>query len=317
MSLMSHGNVLAVDLGGTRIKLGVVRDASVLAQDVIEAQARGGLAARLGEIEAALRRLCESNNVSLGSLSAIGMAFPSLIDPRSGKITSTNDKYPDAKGFDLTGWARSAFGLPIAVENDANAALAGEWQFGAGRGTRSCVIMTLGTGIGTSAVIDGVPLRGQHGQAGNLGGHFIVNPFGRKCTCGGTGCVETEASEWVLPTIAREHPGFAESRLASADPLNYRAVFELAADGDAVAREIRDRSIRVWSAAAVSMIHAFDPEVVILAGGIMKSPEPTLSMMQRFVDDNAWVGWGRVRVVKGEHGDAAALLGLGYLATRD
>jgi glucokinase len=313
---MSEPIILAADLGGTRIKLGVVRGGSVLREGVLDAQARGGLAPKLREIEMSFRQLCDSAGVDIRRIGGLGMAFPSLIDPKTRTITSTNDKYPDAKGFDLTGWADATFGLPVAVENDANAALAGEWRYGAGRGVNSCVIMTLGTGVGTSAVIDGQPLRGQHGQAGNLGGHFIVNPFGRQCTCGGTGCVETEASEWVLPTIAREHPGFAESRLASADPLNYRAVFELAEQADPVAREIRDRSIRIWSAAAVSMIHAFDPEVVILAGGIMKSPEPTLSMMQRFVDDNAWVGWGRVRVVKGELGDAAALLGLGYLATR-
>lgn len=305
---------LAADLGGTRIKLGVVRAGMVLAQTAIDAQSRGGLAPKLGEIESTFRELCRQANVDPRHLTGIGMAFPSLIDPATRLIRSTNDKYPDARGFDLPGWARRTFDLPIAVENDANAALAGEWQYGAGRGSRSCVIMTLGTGVGTSAVIDGVPLRGQHGQAGCLGGHFIINAFGRKCTCGGTGCVETEASNWAIPAIAREHPGFAASRLAVVATIDYAAIFTLAAEGDPVAVELRDRSIRVWSAAAVNLVHAYDPEVVILTGGIMKSPEPTISMMQTFIDDHAWVGWGRVRVVKGELADAAALLGVSYLA---
>ena len=305
---------LAADLGGTRIKLGVVRAGMVLAQTAIDAQSRGGLAPKLGEVESTFRELCRQANVDPRHLTGIGMAFPSLIDPATRLIRSTNDKYPDARGFDLPGWARRTFDLPIAVENDANAALAGEWQYGAGRGSRSCVIMTLGTGVGTSAVIDGVPLRGQHGQAGCLGGHFIINAFGRKCTCGGTGCVETEASNWAIPAIAREHPGFAASRLAAVATIDYAAIFTLAAEGDPVAVELRDRSIRVWSAAAVNLVHAYDPEVVILTGGIMKSPEPTISMMQTFIDDHAWVGWGRVRVVKGELADAAALLGVSYLA---
>jgi glucokinase len=305
---------LAVDLGGTTIKLGVVRAGTVLAQSAIDAGSRGGLAPKLGEIEAALRSLCASAGVDVAAVAGIGMAFPSLIDPKTRVITSTNDKYPDARGFDLAGWARRAFGVPVAVENDANAALAGEWQFGAGRGSRSCVIMTLGTGVGTSAIVDGVPLRGQHGQAGCLGGHFVVNAFGRPCTCGGVGCVETEASSWALPAIAAAHRDFASSRLAAAGAVDYATLFRLAEDGDAVATELRDRSIRVWSAAAVNLVHAYDPEVVILAGGILRSPEPTVSMMQKFIDDHAWVGWGRVRVVKGELGDAAALLGVSYLA---
>lgn len=307
---------LAADLGGTTIKLGVVRAGRVLAQGAIDAASRGGIAAKLPEIEATWRGLMASAGVDAArQVAGVGMAFPSLIDPKTHVITSTNDKYPDAKGFDLAAWARGAFGVPIAVENDANAALAGEWQYGAGRGCRSCVIMTLGTGVGTSAVVDGVPLRGQHGQAGCLGGHFIVNAFGRACTCGGVGCVETEASSWALPAIARAHPGFERSRLAGEGRIDFAAVFQLAGEGDVVARELRDRSIRVWSASAVNLVHAYDPEVVILAGGVMRSPEPTLSMMQKFIDDHAWVGWGRVRVVRGELGDAAALLGVSYLAS--
>lgn len=312
---MSDPVTLAADLGGTRIKLGVVRGGAVLAQAAIDAQSRGGLAPKLGEIESTFRDLCRQADIDARDLAGIGMAFPSLIDPATRLISSTNDKYPDAKGFDLPAWARRTFDLPIAVENDANAALAGEWQYGAGRGARSCVIMTLGTGVGTSAVIDGVPLRGQHGQAGCLGGHFVINAFGRRCTCGGVGCVETEASNWAIPAIAREHPDFAGSRLASVQEIDYAAIYALAAEGDPLAIELRDRSIRVWSAAAVNLVHAYDPEVVILTGGILRTPEPTISMMQQFVDRHAWVGWGKVRVAKGELADAAALLGVSYLAS--
>lgn len=313
---MSNPVTLAADLGGTKIKLGVVCGASVLAERALEAESRAGLAPRLPLIAGAFRELVAQAGVNRADIAAVGMAFPSIVDPKLNAITSTNDKYPDAKGFDLTGWANKEFGVPITIENDAHAALAGEWQFGAGRGVRSCVIMTLGTGIGTSAVIDGVPLRGQHGQAGNLGGHFTVNAFGRRCVCGNIGCVETEASSWILPTVAREHPRFASSRLAQMSEIDYAAVFRLADEGDETARDLRDRSIRVWAAAAVNMVHAFDPEVVILVGGIMRSAAPILAQMQAYLDDHAWVGWGKVRVAKGQLGDSAALLGLSYLAGR-
>lgn len=306
---------LAVDLGGTRIKIGLVADGRVIQQTVIAAESRGGLRARLGEITEKLRSLCEAANLSVDRCDGIGMAFPCLIDPKTQRITSTIDKYPDATQIDLPEWAMQTLKLPLAVENDANAALAGEWRFGAGKGCDSCIMMTLGTGVGTSAIIDGVPLRGKHGQAGCLGGHFTLNVFGETCVCGNIGCVETEASSWSLPKIARQSNHFAASKLSSETMIDFAAVFRLAAEGDELAAQLRDRGIRVWSAAAVNLIHAYDPEIVILGGGIMKSPEPTVSMMQAHINAHAWSGWGKPTVLPAALGDSAALLGLGYLAS--
>jgi glucokinase len=176
--------------------------------------------------------------------------------------------------------------------------------------------MTLGTGVGTSAVIDGVPLRGQHGQAGCLGGHVTVNVDGVRCVCGNIGCVESEASTWALAKLARADAAFAASALARDEVLDYRAVFAHASAGDKLAVAMRDRAIRVWSAAAVTLVHAYDPELIVLGGGIMKTPEPIVSQMQAYVSAHAWVGWGMPRVVAGELGDSAALLGLDYFARR-
>src|SRR5207248_2646529 len=155
-------------------------------------------------------------------------AFPCLIDPATQSICSTIDKYPDATQLDLKDWTRQQFALPLLLENDANAALAGEWQRGAGRGCRSVVLMTLGTGVGTSSVIDGVPLRGQHGQAGCLGGHMTIALDGPRCVCGNIGCVETQASTWALPKLAREQPDFERSALAQEEVIDYQTVFRLA-----------------------------------------------------------------------------------------
>jgi glucokinase len=176
--------------------------------------------------------------------------------------------------------------------------------------------MTLGTGVGTSAVVDGVPLRGQHGQAGCLGGHVTVNIDGRACVCGNVGCAESEASTWALPAHAKGDPDFANSALSREPVLDYRAVFRHADAGDALASRLRDRAVNVWSATAVTLVHAYDPEVVVLGGGIMKSPGPIVPRMQKYLDEHAWVGWGKVKVVAGELDDAAALLGLEYLVER-
>ena len=301
---------IAIDFGGTRIKAGVVRDGAVAALRVLDAESRGGLAARLPVIVDAVRDACREAGTTAEACAGIGMALPCIV--LGGKILSAIDKYPDAITMDLPAWSRQTLGLPLALENDANAALAGEWQYGAGRGARSVVLMTLGTGVGTSAVIDGVPLRGQHGQAGCLGGHVTVNIDGGRCVCGNVGCVEMEASTWALGERARADASFGTSALSREEVLDYRAVFRHADAGDALATKLRDRAIRVWSAAAVSLVHAYDPERIVLGGGIMKTPEPIVSTMQAYVNEHAWVGWGKPRVVAGELGDSAALMGLDY-----
>jgi glucokinase len=316
---MTHPNyALCIDLGGTRVKLGVVNpdDGRTLAGASIPAAAQGGLSATLPGVSAKLRELIASLGPALGECVGVGIALPSLIDAKAQKVRSTNDKYPDAKTFDLSHWSQQEFNLPCVIENDANAALAGEWRFGAGRGVKSVVLMTLGTGIGTSAVIDGQPLRGEHGQAGCLGGHFIVNPFGKRCTCGAIGCLETEASTWALPEIVRSEPGYESSALSHETLIDFAALFQLAGNGDAVARRVRDRCLAWWGAGVVSLIHAYDPERVVMAGGVMASAEAILPAIRASMQQNAWVGWGSVEVVAGELGDGAALAGLAWLTQR-
>jgi glucokinase len=165
-------------------------------------------------------------------------------------------------------------------------------------------------------VIDGVPLRGLHGQAGCLGGHVTVNVEGRRCVCGNIGCAEDEASTWALPDRAKADPLFASSELSRRPVIDYRAVFEAADAGDELAVKLRDRTIRVWSAAAVTLVHAYDPEIIVLGGGIMKTPEPTRGGIEAYVNRHAWLGWGKIKVAVGELGDAAALHGLEYLVAR-
>lgn len=305
--------IIAIDLGGTRIKVGVVAGARTLAHAALDADAQAGLEPKLPEIESVVRDLCKQASIDARDCRAVGFAFPCLVDPRSQRVTSGVGKYPDAQTLDLCAWAKRTFAAEVVVDNDANAALAGEWQFGAGRGCADCVMLTLGTGIGTSVVMNNRPLRGAHGQAGNQGGHIVLNAFGRKCICGNIGCAETEASSWALPEIVQTLDGFSKSQLAREPVLDYATIFRLA-DSDPVARKLRDRSIHIWSIAALNLVHSFDPERVILGGGIMRSPEPIISLMQQHIDQNMWTGWGTPRVVASELGDSAALLGMGYLA---
>lgn len=312
--MKAHPIVLACDAGGTRIKLGLVCGRHVLARREFPSRASEGLAPALERIARAAGGCCRDVGLHLREVSGFGLSFPGIIEPRTERILSTPaGKFDDAGALDVRSWAGEHLGLPTRICNDANAALAGEWAHGAARGFRSVVLMTLGTGIGTSAIIDGVPLRGQHGQAGCLGGHLTANLDGRKCPCGNVGCAETEASTWALPAQVRSHPGFAGSRLSREDRIDFAAVFRAAKEGDAVAVAVRDRAIRVWAGALISLIHAYDPECAVIGGGIMASRSVLLPRLRRQVAEHAWTPWGKPVLRAAALGNDAGMLGVATL----
>jgi len=112
-----------------------------------------------------------------------------------------------------------------------------------------------------------------------------------------------------MPLVARAWPGFAESALAGIESLGFRELFTHAERGDAVASEVRERCMRVWAANAVSLIHAYDPEIMILGGGAMQSAEPIVSFVQEYVNAHTWSSWGKTQVQAASLGNTAALLG--------
>lgn len=305
--------VMAVDFGGTRIKLGLVSSGEVIAQDVLAARSHEALADRLEHVATALEKLCENNGIDPRSCEGIGLSYPSIVDSSGARILDHFGKFGDASHLNLRAWAQERLKLPLAIDNDARMALIGEWRFGAGRGCDNCVIMTLGTGIGVSAVIQGRVLRGAHGQAGILGGHMTLRHGGGNCVCGNVGCAEAEASTSVIARLARENPDFNTSALASHSTIDYAGIFKWAEQGDACALALRDHSLQVWSALAVNLIHVFDPERLILGGGVMGSASFILPAVQAYVNRHAHTPWGKVRVVSSELGDRAALAACEWL----
>jgi glucokinase len=305
--------VLACDMGGTRIKLGLVRGGRVLASDVIPAHSDQGLRARLPAIADALRSLCSRQRVAVGACEGLAVSFPSLVDVASARILAEYGKYRDGPEVDLRAWSREVLGLPLAIENDARMALIGEWRHGAGRGSDDVVMITLGTGLGTSAVVEGRVVRGKHGQAGCLGGHLTVRYGGRPCSCGNVGCAEAEASTAFLAKIAAERADLKQSALALEPTIDYAAVIRHATAGDACARALLEHSVRVWGSLAVNLIHAYDPEIVILGGGIMASAEVILPVVREHVLKHAHTPWGKVKVVASELGDQAGLVAAEWL----
>jgi glucokinase len=306
---------ISIDLGGTIIKAGLVQGGRVIVSSTIPAQSQEGLAAQLPRIETLVDQLCGEAMVQRRACSGVGVAFPTLIDPNTARpIAPMKGKYADACELDLKRWALESLGLPLHMENDAHAALLGEWKFGAGREASDLITMTLGTGIGVSVLLRGKLLRGKHYQAGVLGGHVVVVPNGRECSCGGRGCVEAETSARYLPDLAARETDFASSTLRNLPHLDYAAVFRCAAAGDLLAIRLRDRAMDLWASLIVSLIHVFDPERIVIGGGIMRSAEVILPHIRAFVAQNAWTPWGKVDIQAAALGDDACLVGLSVLS---
>jgi glucokinase len=301
---------LVADIGGTRIKLALVRDQIVLAQELIQARSDEGLAPQLPRIVEVFRQLAARVGIACRDCSALGIAFPSLV--ASGdkpRVLTAYGKYEDAPRLNLQLWSDEELGLQLFMENDARMSLLGEWRAGAGRGSNDLVMVTLGTGLGTAVIIQGRPLQGKHGQAGVLGGHLTVRQGGRLCTCGNRGCAEAEASTSVLPQIASEHCEFSKSRLREVSVIDYATIFHLARERDTCSIALRAHCIQIWSALIVNLIHAYDPDRVIVGGGIMAGRDEFLPHLERSVFAHTHTPWGRVEIIPAQLGDAAALIG--------
>ncbi len=304
--------VYAIDLGGTRIKMGIVNNGKVVARDVIDAKSCEGLSSRLADIENVLKKLAGQSKIPAEKFIGVGFAFPSLVDNKTGQILCDSDKYSDAESLNLNFWCRKAFSLPFAIENDARMAMIGEWQFGAGRGCNNIVMITLGTGIGTSALIEGKVLRGVHSRAGCLGGHLTINYTSeRKCYCGNLGCAEAESGTHFLSEIIKKYPEFKNSELV--ENLNYKKIFSYAEKGDPLAIKLKDNALKAWAALAVNLIHAYDPEILIVGGGIMQSADIILPHLKEYIKEHASFCLDCPEIKASELGDSAALLACEWL----
>ena len=303
---------IGVDMGGTKIKLGLMHDGKVEAHSSLAASSHVNLATRLEEIGDKVDELLEAHNAQPVG---IGIAFPGIVDNIRHKILSKYVKYPDARDFDFSHWAFNRWKIPVAVENDAKAALVGEWQFGNGKGCNDLVLITLGTGVGSAVMIEGKLLSGRNFVAGNLGGHMTINLHGKTCNCGGIGCLETESSTWALADEVKSAPELSASSLSHELDIDFKSLFKHAANGDGLALRIRDKCIKAWSLGTINLIHAFDPERIVVGGGIMESHQLVLPQIRRMIAAHSWVKDNPPELVAAAHPQKAGMLGMYYLLT--
>lgn len=304
---------LAVDIGGTRIKIASLRDGTVERIVMIPAHSEGRLQDRLEDIARSLEQVAEQR---IQDYDGLGIALPCLVNPATGRATEIYGKFEDAPDVDLFSWCRKQFGLTPAVEQDSKAALLGEVRYGCARGVENAVMLIMGTGVGTAVMQRGELMDSRRHFAGALSSHIIVDAFhGRKCTCNARGCLEAYAASWALPGMIREHPMFPSSPLAREERLDFAALGRALAQGDETARSVLNQVICALRAGIISLIHAYDPESVILSGGPLCLGDAFVTPLLNNIDKELWGGGHRVDFRVAEQPDQSVLLGLHYLST--
>ena len=296
---MGEQRVIGVDLGGTKILAGIVDRTGAVVRRRETPTPTTSQPKLLEALEAAVAELLEDD------VGALGFGIPSTIDQRSGRaVSSVNIPLAD---LDLRTWMRDRFGVPVGIDNDANAATLAEWAHGAGRGTRHMVMLTLGTGVGGGLILDGRPYRGAVGAGAELG-HMVIDIDGPPCqgSCTGRGHLESLASGRAATLAAQEAFGPA---------VDAHRLVRLAQEGDATAVELLATFGHRLGVAIGSLVNIFNPELVVIGGGFSAAGDFLLGPAREALEREALEpGRDLVRVVRAELGTAAGLVGAGLVA---
>jgi glucokinase len=265
---------IGVDIGGTGIKAAIVDIRGELLESFCEPSPRS-ISALRDFVGSVVKR-------AKVPVRGIGVGCKGIIDANSTRVKSSPGDLCFLEGRFLSE-VIGAGDVPVCAENDARAALIGEVLWGAARGRRNVVMLTLGTGVGGAVLVDGVVLHGADGAAGHLG-HTTIDPRGGLCICGNYGCLETHFSSRAIESDYWAHLHRAAptklSISSSGEVPTTEAIFRAAADGDECARYVVDRALEYLGAALVSFLHTFDPEIFILGGNIVAAGPQLIAPIQ-------------------------------------
>lgn len=311
---MSHAEAIGVDLGGTKMLLGVLDGDS---KTVWESRERSAGEAE-GDLVELLVREVEEARAERPGVEAIGMGIPATIDHEKGlAISAVNLPIANLPIRDLV---VERTGLPTFVDNDANVAALAEHLYGAARGTRNAVMLTIGTGIGGGLILGGEIYRGSTGAGAELG-HMAIQMDGPGCqgNCPNRGCVEALASGTAL---GREGLAAAESKpdsalgelLARGEPVDGKAVTVVAQAGDKTATEVFDLVGSRLGVALASFANIFEPDVIVVGGGVIAAGDLLLAPARRELEARALRPMNRTPVVAAELGEDAGMIGAAAMA---
>lgn len=305
---------MGVDIGATAIKAGLVGLSGNLIESFREPSPR---------TPAALRDFVHSVLKRAGvPVCGIGVGCKGVIDTATSRVNSLPGDLHFLEGK-LLADVIGADDSPVYADNDARTALIAEVLWGSARGKRNVVLLTLGTGVGGAALVDGVILRGASGAAGHLG-HMTIDLHGGLCICGNYGCVETRFSSRAIESDYLAHLHRAAPATLSFDsagqPPSTESIFHVAAGGDESARYVLNRALEYLAAAVVSFLHVFDPEMLILGGNIAEAGSQLLDPIRAKVAQRTRILLGREIPIVFQsavgYGGVAGAAGLVFLQQR-
>lgn len=318
-NIMDSQFVVGIDIGGQTTKLGVVDTrGTVLAQTVIRTDTYDTVEPYIEELAVALNKIIKDAGAE-GHIRGIGVGAPNgnyytgTIENAVNIAWGGNKTIPFAKLL-----SEKMNGLPVALTNDANAAAVGEMAYGAARGMKNFIMITLGTGVGSGIVINGEVVYGHDGFAGELGHTSAVRNNGRTCNCGKTGCLETYASATGVARTAREWLELSDepSTLRSLDSISSKDVYEAAKDGDKLALRIFEFTGKMLGRSFADFVAFSAPEAIVLFGGLARAKEYLLEPIETAMNDNLLHLWkNKIKIVFSQLKESdAAILGASALA---
>jgi glucokinase len=304
---------VGLDVGATTMKAAVVADNGRLLTHPISVPTvpdRGQVYA-LQSMADAIRQAVGAASLTLDRIAAVGVATPGPMDISAGIMIDPPNMKP-WKNVPVRQFIADTFQLPTAFQNDANAAAFGESWVGAGCGVRSMGLFTLGTGIGGGIVLEGRVLDGEHSHGGELGHIKIEMTNPRSCGCGQRGCLEAYASATAVVARTREALAArgAPSALRGVRELTAKVIFDAAEAGDRMAKTIVDDTARFLAIGASTVMHVFDPQMIVYAGGMTAAGDGFLERIRRHVRTVAFPIPAEKCVIRyGELGSNAGVIG--------
>lgn len=317
---MDKPYVAGVDIGGQTTKIGIVDTrGNVLAQTTIRSDSHTDALLYIDELSDAIISLATRTGAWPGRLRGIGVGAPNGNYYTGSIENAVNITWAGPKAVPFTKLLTQRSGLPSALTNDANAAAVGEMVYGAAKGMKNFIMITLGTGVGSGIVVNGEVLYGHDGFAGELGHTCAVRYNGRKCNCGKSGCLETYTSATGVARTAREwlelnrEPGLLR---AIDREITSKDVYEAAIKGDATAIKIFEYTGRKLGESFADFVAFSAPEAIILFGGLAKAGDLILKPVLESMNENLLPIWkNKVKVMFSQLSESdAAILGASALA---
>lgn len=310
---------IGIDVGGTNLKAGVVDgEGRILHVKKLPLGPWESGDAFLAKVCTLAEEAAAEAGFQKSDVASVGMGFPGAVDDESG-VLSYITNIP-LGGYPLREKFQQRWQVPVHLGNDANCAALGEYYAGAGRGSRSLIVVTLGTGVGGGIILDGKMLTGSNGTAAEVG-HMVIVPGGERCNCGRCGCWERYASATALKqqtrAAMRAHPESSMWQLTGGDAEKAEGYtpFDAARAGDAAAQQVCRDYIEYVALGAANLVNIFQPEVIAFGGGV-SAQEDLLEPLQRRIAEEDFArnaGLASVKITRCILGNDAGIIGAAML----